>query len=574
MRLGGKVRPDERRRSSTGDPSQLAQEDEEWEREPLPRLTGRSLGMLLLISMGGFIFGYDTGQISGFLEMKDFLRRFGQRDGAGQPYFSTVRSGLIVALLSIGTLIGALVGAPIADRLGRKYSIVVWSLIFCVGMIIQITSQYAWYQVMIGRLVAGLGVGGLSLLVPMYQAETSPPHIRGALISSYQLFITLGIFLAAVFNYAAERHQSGKAASWQITMGLGFVFASILGFGILLFAETPRFDYRKGRIDRAKNTMSRVYGVREDHPAIKSELAEIKAKLDEESVKGSPIREFINMWKAPKMAHRLLIGCGLQMFQQLTGANYFFYYGVTIFQGTGINNSYVTQMILNGINFGTTFYGLYIVEHYGRRKSLIAGSIWMFICFMIFASVGAFSLDRENPQNTEQQATVMICFACFFIFGFATTWGPMIWTICGELFPSRYRAKAMALTTATNWLWNFLIAFFTPFITKSINFKYGYVFAGCNLVAGLLVYFFVIEGKGRTLEEIDTMYLLGVKPWQSAKYQIPDLQEADPETRRKLEEARAQMAAATAPEAGEKDKETAPAGSGAANKGVHAREEV
>jgi SP family sugar:H+ symporter-like MFS transporter len=121
---------------------------------------------------------------------------------------------------------------------------------------------------------------------------------------------------------------------------------------------------------------------------------------------------------------------------------YFFYYGTTIFAGTGINNSFVTQMILvshppstylfvslisvtNGINFGVTFYGLYIVEHYGRRKSLLAGSAWMFICFLIFASVGHFALDRETPQNTEKAATAMICFACFFIFGFATTWGPM-----------------------------------------------------------------------------------------------------------------------------------------------------
>ena len=98
-----------------------------------------------------------------------------------------------------------------------------------------------------------------------------------------------------------------------------------------------------------------------------------------------------------------------------------------IFQGTGINNSFVTQMILNGINFGTTFYGLYIVEHYGRRKSLIVGSTWMFIMFLIFASVGHFALDRDTPSNTESAATAMIVMAAFFIFGFATTWGPMIW---------------------------------------------------------------------------------------------------------------------------------------------------
>jgi len=212
---------------------------------------------------------------------------------------------------------------------------------------------------------------------------------------------------------------------------------------------------------------------------------------------------------------------GLQMFQQLTGANYFFYYGTVIFKATGINDSFVTQMILNGINFGTTFYGLYIVEHYGRRKSLIFGSTWMFICFLIFASVGHFSLDRSDPNKTPKSGVAMICFASFFIFGFATTWGPMIWTICGELYPSRYRAKGMALSTASNWFWNFLLAFFTPFITGDIDFRYGYVFAGCNVLGGLLVYFFVIEGQGRTLEELDTMYILGVTPWHSSKWIAP-----------------------------------------------------
>jgi sugar porter (SP) family MFS transporter len=440
-------------------------------------------------------------------------------------------------------LFGALIAAPIADWTGRKMSIIWWCGIFSVGIIVQIAATDEWYQVMMGRFVAGLGVGALSLLVPMYQAETAPRHIRGALISTYQLFITFGIFLAAVFNYAAERHQSGKAASWQITLGLSFVPAAILAVGILAFSETPRFNYRNGKIDEATATMSRVYGVPTNHHSIQLELEEMRLKLEAESkITNGPIQEWLGMWMAPKMAYRLAIGMGLQMFQQLTGANYFFYYGTVVFAGTGIKNSFVTQMILNGINFGVTFYGLYIVEHYGRRKSLIAGSVWMFICFLIFASVGHFALDRDNPENTESAATAMICFACFFIFGFATTWGPMIWAICGELYPSRYRAKAMALSTASNWLWNFLLAFFTPFITGAIDFRYGYVFAGTNILGGLIVYFFVIEGQGRTLEEIDTMYLMGVKPWESAKWVVPSLDEMSGDVRQKLEAANPELA--------------------------------
>ncbi|UPK94625.1 hypothetical protein LCI18_005560 [Fusarium solani-melongenae] len=494
---------------------------------PLPRVTGRSLLLALFVSMGGLLFGYDTGQISGFLEMPDFLDRFGQTNSKGEHVFSTVRSGLIVALLSIGTLIGALIAAPIADRIGRKYSISFWSLIISVGFIIQISSTRDWVQIMMGRFVAGLGVGALSLLVPMFQAESAPPWIRGAMVCTYQLFITLGIFLAACFNYGTVTHQRNSSASWRIVIGIGWVFTLTLGLGILLFPETPRFDYRRGHVDRARETLCRIYGATPNHWAIHTQMEEIESKLQAEKAikeKTNPVSEFIAMFKAPRMAYRIFIGVSLQMFQQLTGANYFFYYGTTIFQSVSIS-SYKTQIILNTINFVVTFIGLYLVEHYGRRKSLIAGSIWMFISFLIFASVGHFALDRTTPQNTQSAGIAMIVMACLFILGFATTWGPMIWTIMAEIFPSRYRAKGMALSTASNWLWNFLLAFFTPFITKDIDFRYGYVFAGCNILGGLLVYFFVIEGQGRTLEEIDTMYLERVSPMKSAKWQPPPPEE-------------------------------------------------
>lgn len=139
--------------------------------------------------------------------------------------------------------------------------------------------------------------------------------------------ITFGIFLAAVFNYAAEKHQAGKKASWQITLGLSFVPAVILGIGIFGFSETPRYNYRNGKVEKATQTMVRVYGVPENHYAIQLELEEIREKLAAEENKGNPLQEWLRMWRAPKMAYRIGIGMALQMFQQLTGANYFFYYG-------------------------------------------------------------------------------------------------------------------------------------------------------------------------------------------------------------------------------------------------------
>ena len=378
-------------------------------------------------------------------------------------------------------------------------------------------SETSWVQIAIGRLVAGAGVGALSIMVPMYTSETGPRQVRGALVSTYQLFITAGIFTADAINFGTEaRPNSG---SWRIPMGVGFIWPLILGLGILFFPESPRYAYRKGRVEEARATMARFYGVSETHREVQREIGEIKEKHDLEVSLGK--RPWIELITGPRMAYRTALGMVLQALQQLTGANFFFYYGTTIFNATGINNSFVTAMILGGVNFGMTFFGLYVVERFGRRKALIIGGIGMTVNFLIFASVGAFALNNTTPTATPAAGAAMIVFACLFIAFYATTWGPIIWCIVGELFPSHYRARSMALVTSSNWIWNFLIAFFTPFITGDIKFKYGYVFAGCNCAAVLIVYFFVCETQGRSLEEIDTMYISKVKPWKSSKWVPP-----------------------------------------------------
>ncbi|KAF7714027.1 MFS-type Sugar/inositol transporter [Penicillium ucsense] len=483
---------------------------------PIPRVTARSLVMALFVSMGGLLFGYDTGQISGFQEMSNYLRRYGEMTGNGDYKFSNTRSGLIVGLLSIGTLIGALCAAPVADKLGRKYSITVWCIVLNIGLIVQISTPSGhWWQMVVGRWVTGLGVGGCSLLVPMYQGESSPRHIRGAMICCYQLFVTLGIFLAYCINLGT--HTLHGTAQWRITLGLTFLFALVLGGGMLFFPESPRYDFRHGKVDRAQRTLAKLYGVPENHVRILEELEEIREQFEMETEQ-QVWHEFIT---APRMFYRIALGMALQSLQQLTGANYFFYYGTTIFQGAGISDSFVTQVILGAVNFGTTFGGLYVVENFGRRKSLMFGAGWMFIMFMIFASLGHFALDVAHPENTPGVGKGMIVVTCLFIAAYAMTWGPMIWAIVAELFPSKYRAKGMALATASNWAWNFLISFFTPFITSAIDFAYGYVFAGCLLAGIFVIYFFVIEGKGRTLEELDYMYVHKVAPWKSSKYEFP-----------------------------------------------------
>ena len=213
-----------------------------------------------------------------------------------------------------------------------------------------------------------------------------------------------------------------NSGSWRIPMGIGFLWALILGGGILLFPESPKYAYRKGRVDEARRTMTKLLGVPDNHRKVAMELTEMKKKLDAEQGKHA----WWQCFTSPRMLYRTLLGITLQAFQQLTGANFFFYYGTTVFKATGVNDSYVTQIILGTVNFACTFPGLVLVEKYGRRRCLIFGAAWMCMCFLVFASVGHFALDPQDPTRTPKAGAAMIVFACLFIAAFASTWGPMV----------------------------------------------------------------------------------------------------------------------------------------------------
>ncbi|KAI1364097.1 general substrate transporter [Xylaria arbuscula] len=466
--------------------------------------------MGLVASIGGFMFGYVSGQISGYFNMDDYARRFGDENGS----FNAVRQGTITGLLPAGCLVGALIGGKLADTVGRRMAISISALWASVGIIIEISSETAWYQFAIGRLVTGFSIGALSVVVPMYQSESSPIIIRSILVSTYQLFITLGIWTSYVLEWGTA--DMTNSASWRIPNGLGFAWSLILGVGILFLPESPRYAYTKGQTEVARRTIARMAGVDENDPLVNNQINQIRVKLEEELAQGKA--SWSEIFTGPRMFYRTVLGIVLQAGQQLQGANFFFYYGTTIFQATGLKDSYVTQIILGSVNVACTFAGLYVVQKVGRRKALMAGGAWTFVCFLIYAFVGQFALDSVNPQNTPQAGSALIVFSALAIAAFATTWGPIVWIVVAELYPTRYRAPCMALATASNWLWNFLISFFTRFITDDIHYWYGLVFAGCCLVLVFIVFFFLMESKDRSLEEIDTMYLLHVNPIHSAKW--------------------------------------------------------
>ncbi|KAL2207026.1 general substrate transporter [Sarocladium strictum] len=491
------------------------------------RITVAACFLGLVASVGGFMFGYVSGQISGFFLMEDYLERFGELNTTtGERSFSAARQGTIVGLLSVGCLFGCLIAGRLADVIGRRLTISASAFFSCVGIIIQISSNKSWVQFAIGRLVDGLGIGALSVAVPMYQSESSPAIIRGVIVSCYQLFVTLGIWTSNMVNYGTNT-MSGSA-SWRIPNGLGFAWALILGGGILLLPESPRFAFLKGREEEARQTIAKLAGVDTNAVSVRAEISEIREKVQE--MKEGAQTKWYEVFTGPRMLYRLMLGILLQSGQQLTGANFFFYYGTTVFQATGLNNSYVTQVILGSVNVACTFGGLVVVKKCGRRAALIVGALWMMMCFLVYAFVGHFKLDDEDPSRTPQAGTILIAFSCLFIAGFATTWGPLVWTVVAEIYPARYRSTAMGIATASNWLWNFLISFFTRFIVDEIEWLYGLVFAGCCAALAVLVFFTLNESKDRSLEEIDTMYTTRVNPITSSKWKGMEAEAAHKES--------------------------------------------
>lgn len=311
----------------------------------------------------------------------------------------------------------------------------------------------SWVHMMMGRFVAGLGIGNLSVGVPMFQSESSPREIRGAVVASYQLMITIGILVANIVNYGV-RNIEDSDASWRIVIGIGICLSLPLGIGIMCVPESPRWLAARGEWDKARLSLARLRGKKDDptNAVIEDDLGEMKAILEKESQvgQGSWLECFSMSTSTPKVLYRTLLGMSIHFLQQWTGVNYFFYYGATVFQSAGVQDPILTQLILGAVNVVMTFYGLYVVEKYGRRWPLFIGALWQAVWLLIFASLGT----ANPPETNKTTGVIMILSACMFIASFAGTWGPMAWVVIGETFPLRTRAKQASLATAGNWLGN------------------------------------------------------------------------------------------------------------------------
>ncbi|KAG8926096.1 hypothetical protein FRC03_009544 [Tulasnella sp. 419] len=460
--------------------------------------------MTAFAAFGGILFGYDTGVISGIKEMPNWLETFGKLQPNGKIGISTSTESLVVSILSAGTFFGALLAAPMGDLMGRKWGLVGACVVFSVGVALQMAAT-AIPLYTVGRVGAGLGVGMVSCLVPMYQSECSPKWIRGAVVSCYQWAITIGILLASVVNNATKDRTD--MASWRIPTGVQFIWAAILAAGMFVLPESPRYLIKRGREEDAAKALARLLSASPHDPEVAAELNEIRANLRAEEELGES--SYLDCFKPThnKILFRTLTGIFLQAWQQLTGINFIFYYGTTFFVRSGIRNPFIISIATNVVNVGMTVPGIWLVDRAGRRRLLLIGALGMLICEFIVAIVGV-TVSETNMAGQK----VLIAFICIYIAFFAATWGPIAWVVTGEIFPLNVRAKAMSMSTASNWLWNFGIGYATPYLVNpgegnanlgvKVFFIWGSTCVGCLV----FTYFCIPETKGLSLEAIDVLY--------------------------------------------------------------------
>lgn len=481
--------------------------------------------------------------INGILAMRAFKEQFSTGyTRSGQPSISPTQTAIIVAILSAGTVVGAMIAAPVGDFWGRRKSLIGAVTAFNFGVIFQVCAQAipmlvagryvgvggfatlgphkctAGSELTCNRFFAGVGVGTISVLVPIYQAEMAPKWIRGTLVCFYQLSITIGLLTASIVNMLTAGIDG--AAAYQIPLGLQFTWAVVLSLGLLVLPETPRYLIKRGQKDAAALSLSRLRRLDQLHPALLEELAEIQANHEYELALGPATYKDV-IFGTPHLGRRTLTGCGLQMLQQLTGVNFIMYYGTTFFVGAGIQNAFLISLIINIVNTISTIPALFIIEAWGRRKVLIYGAVAMAICQLLIASFSA-AVGKSMPTTANQ---ILIIFLCIDIFFFAASWGPVAWVITSEIYPLKVRAKSMSISTASNWLLNFGISYGSPYMVEEgagyadMGTRVFFVWGAFCAVAAVFVWAMVYETSKISLEQIDEMYERVAFAWQSAHFE-------------------------------------------------------
>jgi major inositol transporter-like SP family MFS transporter len=437
--------------------------------------------LTIVSTLGGLLFGYDTGVISGaLLYMRTDL------------HLTSLSEGFVVSSLLFGAMFGALLGGKAADVLGRKGSLQVCSVLFLIGALGSATAPSVVLMV-VARILLGLAVGAASVTVPLYLAEMAPAHRRGRMVTINELMIVSGQLLAFVINTVIDR-SFGGAHVWRWMLAVAAIPAIALLIGMFFLPDSPRWYAVKRRFDDTR----RVLGLSRE-PAEATEEYRIiveHAERDLSEDKGAAMRDL----RAYAWMRRILwVGIGLAVFQQSTGVNTIVYFAPTILESTGLGAS---ASIASSIVLGVTAVvgavtGIILLGHYNRRPLLIIGFVGVAAAHVILA------LSFLLPQSDARSYIILACMVLFMFF-VQTFAGPLVWLMLSEIFPMTIRGFAMGIAVFLLWTANTIISFCFPILAKSLGptGTFG-IFVVINIFATYFVYKFVPETRGRTLEELE-----------------------------------------------------------------------
>ena len=425
-------------------------------------------------ALGGLLFGYDTGVISGALI---FIRT--------QFALTTFQQELVVSVVLVGAAIAALSGGRLADIFGRRAMLLVTAAIFIAGAMVCAAAPSLNFLV-IGRLIVGVGIGLATSTVPIYISEVSPPQSRGWQVSLFQLAITIGILAAYLVDYAFS-----GSGSWRWMLGLAFVPGAILGLGMIGMPESPRWLAEHGESQRAREVLQRIRGTEN----IDSEWREIQDTLAQSEERG----RFADLF-APHVRPALIIGIGLAIFQQVTGINTVIYYAPVIVQSAGISTASGAILATAGIglvNVIMTIVAMWLIDHVGRRPLLLTGIAGMILSLAVLGFV--FRMPTGGALSWLAVITLMV-----YVASFAISLGPIFWLLIAEIYPLKVRGIAEGTAAGANWAFNFLVSLTFLTLIQILGSSWTFwLYAALAIASWFFSYYLVPETKGRTLEEIE-----------------------------------------------------------------------
>lgn len=430
-------------------------------------------------ALGGILWGYDTGVISGAM-------LFIKQDIPLSPF----QQGLVVSGLLVGAMAGAGASGRLSDVWGRRRLILWAAVVFTAGTVGAMLATTAWMLVAF-RFVIGIGVGIASVVVPLYLTELAPKQSRGGLTSLMQLLVTVGILVAYVTDYALA-----DTGSWRWMLGLGAVPAVLLGIGIYFQPESPRWLVKHGRADQARTVLTRLRGSNAEE--VEQELDEIRAAdREKEAENAVGVGELLT----PRLRRVVLLGLGLVFFQNFIGINTIIYYAPTLLTtlGFGTSGAILANVGIGVVNVLMTLPALRMIDRVGRKSLLAVGSIGMLVSMLVLGVANVVGVSYGPLLVAITLGSILV-----YIASFAVSWGPVQWVMLPELFPLRMRGSAVGMCLVFNWLFNMAVALVFPVLLDITG--PGAMFLLFALMAVLSFWFVqrgLIETKGKSLEAIE-----------------------------------------------------------------------